>query len=210
MDDDFQKVLRRLVGADGASPLSGIDAKLLSATPGDDDLARLARSNGAFLLSLCGGPVATSGIAILDVEAAHGASLARFLLRLSHWVLAEQQQLADQNTSAARKRQEAGKWAEQSNASPWDSTAQKAVWGFLFPEGASCLDDPDQTVSDLRENRSVRVDQLNPQPITDPITELLFTSNILLTLPTELTKIDDLPFSPALCDQIKDIAGEEQ
>jgi hypothetical protein len=210
MFDDFQKVLRRLVGAGGASPLSGIDASLLSVTPGEDDLARLARSNGAFLLSLCGGRETTSGTTILEDEAAHGASLARFLQRLSHWVRAEQQQLADHNTGAARKRQQAGVWADQSSASPWDNAAQKAFWGFLFPEGASCLDDPDQTVSDLRARRMVRVDQLNPQPIADPITEMLFTSNILLTLPTKLTTIDDLPFSPTLCDQIKNIAGEEQ
>jgi len=54
MEDDFHIVLRRLVGADGAAPLSGIDAPTLSPTPGDDDTARLARANGAFLLSLCG------------------------------------------------------------------------------------------------------------------------------------------------------------
>jgi hypothetical protein len=210
MEDDFQKVLRRLVGVGGAQSLSGIDATLLSVTPGDDDTARLARANGAFLLSLCGGSEAITGMTLLEDAAAEGFSLAKFLLRLSQWVLAEQRELADRHGGAARKRQEAAAWAVRLTASPWDRAAQQAVWGFLFPEGASCLDDPDQVVSALRGRRTVRVDQLNPQPIADPITEMLFTSNILLTLPANLRAMDDLPFSPALRDQIKTIAEEEQ
>jgi hypothetical protein len=210
MIDDSQKVMRRLVGVGGAQSLSGIDAPMLSVTPGNDDTARLARANGAFLLSLCGGREAVTGTTVLKDEATRGSSLARFLLRLSRWVLAEQQELPDRHSGAARKRQEAAAWADRSAASAWDRAAQKAVWGFLFPEGASCLDDPDQAVSVLRDRRTVRVDQLNPQPIADPITEILFTSNILLTLPSDLTAMDDLPFSPALCDQIKTIAEEQQ
>ncbi len=66
----------------------------LSKTPGDDATARLARANGALLLSLCGGPEAAAGTTVLEDQAAQGSSLARFLLRLSQWVLAEQQELA--------------------------------------------------------------------------------------------------------------------
>ncbi len=210
MLNDFQKVLRRLVGVDGARSLSGVEASALAVTPGDDDSARLTRATGAFLLSLCGGREAVTGTTLLENEATQGCSLAGFLLRLSQWVLAEQQELAGQYSGAASKRQEAAAWAERSSASPWDTSAQKAVWGFLFPEGASCLDDPDQTVSDLRAQRTIRVEDLNPQPIADPISEMLFTSNILLTLPSDLTAMDDLPFSSALRDQIKTIANEEQ
>ncbi len=210
MEDDFQKVIRRLVGVGGAKSLSGIDARMLSVTPGDDDTARLTRANGACLMSLCGGNEAVTGTTVLEDEATQGSSLARFLLRLSHWVLAEQRELADRHSGAARRRQQAAAWAERSSTSAWDQDAQNSIWGFLFPEGASCLDDPDRVVSALREKRTVVVDQLNPQPIADPITEMLFTSNILLTLPSDLAAMDDLPFSRALCDQIKTIAEEPQ
>lgn len=210
MVDDFQKVLRRLLGVGGAQSLSGIDAPLLSQTPGDDDTARLARTNGAFLLSLCGGREAETATTVLQDEAAQGSSRAEFLLRLRQWVLAEQHELADRHSDLACKRQEAANWAGRSTSSPWDGAAQKAVWGFLFPEGASCLDDPDGAVSTLRVRRTVRVDQPNSRPIADPITEILITSNILLTLPSDLAAVDELPFSRALRDQIKAIAGEEQ
>jgi hypothetical protein len=210
MLNDFQKVLRRIVGVDGTESLSGIDAFASSETPGDDDTARLARANGAFLLSLCGGPEAVTATTVLEDQAAQGSSPAGFLLRLSQWVLAEQQELAEHHSDVARKRQEAAAWADRPTASHWDRAAQQAIWGFLFPEGATCLDYPDRAVRDLRERRTVRVDQLNPQPIADPITEMLMTSNILLTLPSDLSAIDDLPFSQALRDQIKTIAEEEQ
>ncbi len=210
MFSDFQKVLRRLVGVCGAQSLSGIDAPMLAGTPGDDDTARLARANAAFLLSLCGGREAELATTVLEDEVAQGSSLAGFLLRLSPWVLAEQQELADRHSDLARKRQKAAAWADRSTASRWDEAAQKAVWSFLFPEGAWCLDDPDAMVSTLRERRTVRVDQPNPCPIADPITEMLITSNILLTLPSDVSAIDALPFSRALCDQIKIIAQEEQ
>jgi hypothetical protein len=210
MMDDFQKVLRRLVGVGGAQSLSGIDALMLLETLGDDNTARLARTNAAFLLSLCGGREAEAATTVLEEEADQGSLFAGFLLRLSQWVLAEQQELADRHSDLAGKRREAAAWADCSTESPWDEAAQKVVWGFLFPEGASCLDDPDGTVSTLRERRTVRVNQPNPRPIVDPITEMLITSNILLTLPSDLSAIDDLRFSRALCVQIKTVAKEEQ
>jgi hypothetical protein len=210
MMNDFQKVLRRLLGAGGSESLSGIDAQALSETQGDDETARLARANGAFLLGLCGGHEAAVATTALENQAAQGSSVAEFLLRLGQWVLAEQQELADRHGGLVRKREEAAAWAERPSSSSWDKEAQEAVWGFLFPEGASCLGDPDGTVSALRERRTVRVDQINPQPIADPISEMLITSNILLTLPSDISAIDDLPFSQALRDKISAIANDEQ
>ncbi len=216
MENDFQKVVRRLVGvcAVGGTPdaqsLSGIDAFALSATVGDARSARLARANGAFLLSLCGGRDAADASAALDRDATGGCPLARFLMRLSQWVLVEQRELEDRHAGSARTRQQAASWVDRSSGSAWDGEAQQAVWGFLFPEGASCLNDPDAVVSALRDHRTVIVDQLHPQPITDPITEILFTSNILLTLPANLTAMNDLNYSSELCDQINAIAVEEQ
>ena len=210
MLDAFQKVLRRVVGVGGAPSLSGIDAPLLSATPGGDPAARLARANGAFLLSLCGGSQAESAKMMLEDGAARGSSHARFLLQLRKWVRAEQQDLAERHPELARRRQEAAAWAEQSTDSTWGEAAQKVVWGFLFPEGSCLLDDPDGAISTLRKRRTVCIDRPNPRPIADPIAEMLITSNILLTLPADPAAIDDLPFSPALRERIKVVAGEGQ
>ncbi len=210
MFDDFQKIMRRLVGVGGTQALSGIDARLLAATSGDGDTAWLAKATGAFLVSLCGGREAVEATTVLAETEAQGYWPAGFLQRLRTSVLNEQQDLADRHSNVTRKRQEAADWVDRSPNATWDSAAQEVVWGFLFPEGASCVHDPDLAVSSLRDRRTVDVDQLNLKPISDPITEMLFTSNILLTLPSDLSSIDDLPFSGTLCDKIKAVAEQEQ
>ena len=118
---------------------------------------------------------------MLEDEAAQGSSLARFLLRLSQWVLAEQQELAERHVDLARKRQEAAAWADSRPIRLGTRRPKRSCGSFLFPEGARCLDDPDQPLPALRQRRTVRVDQPNPRPIADPISEMLITSNILLT-----------------------------
>ena len=156
MPVDFQKILRRVVGAAGGLSLSGIDAPRLSETPGNACASRLARATGAFLLTFCGGSQSEGATSVLEDGAARGSSHARFLLRLSKWVRAEQQQLADRRPDLVRRRREAAAWAEQSTDAAWDEAAQKVVWRFLFPQGACCLDDPDQVVSTLRRRRTIR------------------------------------------------------
>ena len=176
MLNDFEKVLRRIVGVGGTESLSGIDAFALSETPGDDDTTRLARANGAFLLSLCGGPEAETATTVLEDAGGPRIVAGRIPAAAQAMGAGRAAGTGRTHSDAARKRQEAAAWADQPTNSHWDRTAQKAVWGFLFPEGASCLDDPDRAVRTLRERRTIRVDQLNPQPIDDPISEMLITS----------------------------------
>ena len=210
MQDHFQTIIRRVVGCGDGPALSGISAPSLFETTGDEPTARLARINGAFLLSLCGGDEADAARTLLQQESAEGCAQAKFLIRLSQWVLAEQDELPDRDPDAARSRQQSAAWAADSTDSGWDESAQAAVWQFLFPEGYSSLENPDQVVADLRARRTVSVDQPNPQPIVDPISEMLVTSNVLLTMPADLTAIADLPLSASLRDRIESIAGEEQ
>ena len=210
MLDDFQTLMRRLVGAAGTDSLSGINAPHLFQTPGDEEPAQRAASVGAFLLSLCGGQDADAATNRLETQAETGCALAGFLLRLSRSVLAEQQELSQQHAESARRRREAAAWVEQFPEAAWDRKAQRAVWGFLFPEGAACLDDPDGTVAALRTRRTIRVEQPNSRPIADPLREMLITSNILLTLPADLSAIDELPLSQSLRDQIQTVAQQEQ
>ncbi len=63
--------------------------------------------------------------------------------------------------------------------------AQQALFTVLFPEGLG-LQTPEQrtqAVRTLRTKRTVQIKQLNPDPIRSPEHELIFTSNILLTVP---------------------------
>ncbi|MEO0349705.1 MAG: hypothetical protein AAF282_06615 [Cyanobacteria bacterium P01_A01_bin.15] len=58
-----------------------------------------------------------------------------------------------------------------------------AVWSVLFPEGTGIWGQEPERVTQLRQQRTVSIDKLNPNPIENPAKQVLFTSNALLTMP---------------------------
>jgi len=80
----------------------------------------------------------------------------------------------------------------------------------LFPEGAELWDKEahSKQIEALREKRRVRITQLSSQPIANPTREILFTSNVLATIPPETDNISDLPikeiFKNKLLTTVKD------
>ncbi len=84
------------------------------------------------------------------------------------------------------------------------------VWRIFFPEGVSLFDDRTKNIEALRKKRRVRIHSLNPDPVHEPEREILFTSNVLLTLPLSSTPIDDLALSDQLKQRLKRIKEERQ
>jgi hypothetical protein len=68
---------------------------------------------------------------------------------------------------------------------PWNEETRRLLWRFFFPEGASLEEDRDGAVTRLRKRRRVTITLPNQKPITDPVRELLFTSNVLVTVPAD-------------------------
>ena len=83
---------------------------------------------------------------------------------------------------------------------------------LFFPEGAGL----NQTgirksaIEELRRKRTVKITALNPQPITEPAQQILFTSNILATAPLQDWEIDELDISSNIRDSLKKIQNEKQ
>ena len=84
----------------------------------------------------------------------------------------------------------------------------EALWSVVFPEGVGILGREEERISELRARRKVSITRLNPQPISNPAREILFTSNVLLTVPAASTDIDVLPYPEELRRQISDPARE--
>ncbi len=55
------------------------------------------------------------------------------------------------------------------------------VWSVLFPEGVGALSGWNAAVARLRKKRTIRITQVNPDPIVDPVQQVLFTSNVLVS-----------------------------
>ncbi len=83
-------------------------------------------------------------------------------------------------------------------------------WPLLFPEGARLRADPEAEVRALREKRRIRVLRAGPDPIVDPIREVLFTSNILLTIPSSPASLDTLDLDEDCRDRIRAAGTERQ
>jgi len=66
-------------------------------------------------------------------------------------------------------------------------------WSVFFPEGSGIFEDPVRRVAALRAKRHVSITELNAHPIADPAREILFTSNILLTVPPGGRSSEHLP-----------------
>ena len=92
----------------------------------------------------------------------------------------------------------------------WQPKLREALWGVFFPEGTGLLEEWDRTIADLRATRIVEIDQLNPAPLTDPARELLFTSNILVTVPAHATDLDALDHEEELKQRIRATMDEVQ
>ena len=84
------------------------------------------------------------------------------------------------------------------------------LWQLFYPEAAGIRGNEDTQAEQLRNRRTVRLRQENPQPLTDPAAEILFTSNVLLTVPASSTPVDDLPFSDSLKHSLKSAQDEQQ
>lgn len=98
----------------------------------------------------------------------------------------------------------------QSEGSRWDEDIRRSLWRLFFPEGASLEEDREAAIAALRNRRSVSLTRNNPNPITRPLDELLFTSNVLLTLPESAEKLSSLGLPAELEARIAEVMDEPQ
>ena len=210
MHRDLAFLIRCLVRSDhDGSGLSGVDVKAQFDPQAGNRSEKARALNAAFLLAAGDAPPDSDAArAYLKKESAHGPwpALAGFLLRGLERLDREFSAAAEDPDAAHRFSR-----AIQELAGGIDSDrARRRVWEVFFPEGLSGLGDRDAAVAGLRDRRRINVTELNPDPVTDPAREVLFTANALLTLPPAEWKDADLHLSPKLLDKIKEAASLEQ
>lgn len=62
-----------------------------------------------------------------------------------------------------------------------EAAAYDLVWRVMFPAGVGLSEDWEGAVTRLRARRRVEIMELNPDPITDPLREVLLTANVLVS-----------------------------
>ena len=90
------------------------------------------------------------------------------------------------------------------------SQITEEIWKLFFPEGVGLAASREESIGRLRQNRAVKITRPNPKPIIDPASQILFSSNVLLTLPPEPPTYDHLPISEDLKQQLGRVSREAQ
>lgn len=86
----------------------------------------------------------------------------------------------------------------------------EGFWKVFFPAGVGMIDNADQIMADLKERRKITELVENPNPITDPVSQMLFTSNVLLGLPPDSKPIASLPYTDDFKEKLTKTASEPQ
>lgn len=86
----------------------------------------------------------------------------------------------------------------------------EAFWKVFFPVGVGMLDNAETKMAALKKQRGITDLKVNPNPIKDPVSQMLFTSNVLLGLPADSTPIAGLPYTDDFKSKLTAASKEAQ
>ncbi len=181
----------------GALPLVDVGAQF---SPGDG--ASDARSlNAAFLLAAAGPGHQRSGEAAdhLARMADAGDAVASFYREGLRRMDVEVRALAERDAGFADRLHELARYVGGDGAGRSADELAERAWAVFFPEGTGIRGHEEERVEELRRRRTITVTGTNPDPLTDPARQILFTANLLLTGPPAEREIEDLD----LADEVK-------
>ena len=215
MRDEFEAIVKYIIGtATGDESPSGINIPS-QFHPGEDNNFAIARNlNSAFLISLSGEshPLYTKANQYLDDFEHHPSwkKSVRFYKDGIKLVRSEISGKCHDDKGFEKDLTRLRSWVgNPDNIKDQKETAEK-IRGIFFPEGVSLCKNRNEKINRLREKRKIKILKLNRSPIADPAKEILFTSNILITVPSPAKGIDGLPVSPVLKKILKQVTQEEQ
>ncbi len=210
--DKFHSLIRRLTITETGEPLLKLDVQG-QFRPEDDDDASVARNlNAAFMIALSGKehPLFNDALGYLRDKKGHPkwGRTASFYLEGLDIIPVEVEDTLEENTVLKEALEKAASGSGE--VSPGNTEAVEQFRSIFFPEGFDICQRWEEKVAELRNERKITVRRLNPSPIREPARQLLFTSNVLITLPLHPENIDSLTFPPSLKKKLRHIIVEEQ
>ena len=169
--------------------------------------------NTAFIISLCGSDHKNYSEAVKYLNKLENnesyKKLAQFYLNGKNLIENEIKNRADNDTDFKQKLLNLNNFiSKNNNFSSLDSI--DALWSVFFPEAMSVFNNKKERSKELREKRTIQITEKNPEPINNPGRQIIFTSNILLTLPDSHTNMELLGYSEKLLEGIKNASLGKQ
>ncbi len=188
----FEKIVGTLIGSEPEVPgPAGLRVLHQFLSEGDTSLGVCQRMNAAFLIRLSGGQAgrrfeeAIHYLSELSEDGRWGR-VATFFLKAGEIIGQELERASQAFKGFERQLVKAA-----SLLSPASSQLMgvKDYWNIFFPEGMEFLgNDKAEKVEQLRKRRVVTIKKLAERPISNPAREILLTSNILLTVPLDVSR----------------------
>lgn len=210
MNDRLCRLFLRLLGDGAGSPaLSGIDPMRQFGNSSSGRQGQAQRLNAAMLITLCGPGHAHYPAARRALDEADGAT-GELYGELAEAVAAELDRAFERNERFRKAVEAACTAIDQGALREWNDETRRLVWNVFCPEAAASLGNRRHLEQRVRQSRRVRVEQPNDGALDDPGRQILFTSNILLTVPTDPDDADSLPADPGLAQKVRRAAAEPQ
>jgi hypothetical protein len=211
----FQSICRRLfMAGEGDGAVSVFDpSDPLKGESGEP--AKIAqRLNPAFLILLAGPkhPDFEKAQTLLHqtAESTDGSEIAQFYLAAADRIHTEIETVCSRDQDFANRLKHLSFFLETTPQGQNPLQVTENIWSVFFPEGVGLSAARDKSISALREKRTVHILDPNPEPIVDAAGEILFTSNVLLTLPPASQPYHALHCSETLKEKLHTISREPQ
>jgi len=215
MIEHFEAIIYHLLQPDGrGNPFSDFDPD----DPFEKDIDHHADTvkalNTAFLITLAGSRQKNSDRAEVFLEhmaeSSRWEDLAKFYLSAKQLVHKEIETVCARDPDFSNNVKALREWLSDPESKNCTEKTTENIWSVFFPEGTGISEAKQERIKQLRAKRTVRITELNASPITDPGRQLLFTSNVLLTVPDKSAPPEDLALSSDLKHRIFQAARESQ
>jgi hypothetical protein len=215
MIEHFESICYHLFSPTGkADPLPVFNPAEQLADESNEPAGIARQLNAAFLILLAG----SKHLLFEKAQAAlHRAThsdewspVAQFYLSAKDRIRHELENTAAKDPDLADRIKNLSRILETADQHSNASQITEEIWKLFFPEGVGLASSRQESIRSLRDNRAVKITYPNPEPIVDPAREILFSSNVLLTLPPESLTDDRLPISADLKQKLQRASREPQ
>jgi hypothetical protein len=181
----------------GALPVVDVGGQF---EPRDEESAAQSL-NAAFLLAAAGPGHPRAGEAAhhLAGKADSGDPVASFYTEGLRRIENEARDIAERDAGFSERLDDLAAYLAGDGAGRSAEELAERTWGVFFPEATGIRGHEEARVEEVRRRRTIQVTGTNPDPLTDPASQVLFTANLLLTGPPAGREIDDLD----LADEVK-------
>ncbi|MGD9159585.1 MAG: hypothetical protein PVG39_14325, partial [Desulfobacteraceae bacterium] len=205
MNNDFKVVLNWLID-------KLVNKNKINIAPDEKYIS--IQLNMAFLAALAENDNEKSGrsveLLLKMKESEQFGAIADFYLKGIECIKDELARAVDDTEYLKDRLESLAQWIREDNHDIDDYETKEHIWSIFFPEGCGIHTKEDQTTKSLRNKRRIKITGLNENPIKNPAEEILFTSNILLTVPPSGSAIDDLPTGKTIKSSLTEIVKEDQ